>query len=119
MRERSDGSVYYNFPKLFVSLTVGHFGNRSPTPEEERGPLDMNNLVRRTGGEINTPFSQGVPTKPEEAERLSQAMNRFFRPMAQNYRFEVGLPTALEKPTSLGTETLRRLTRAGIVRDAG
>ncbi len=86
--------------RLFVSLIVGHFGNRSPTPEEERGPLDMNNLVRRTGGEINTPFSQGFPTKPEEAERLSQAMNRFFRAMAQNYRVEVELPAALEKPIS-------------------
>ena len=60
----------------------------------------MNNLVRRTGGEINTPFSRGFPTKPEEAERLSQAMNRFFRAMAQNYRVEVELPAALEKPTS-------------------
>ena len=86
--------------RLFVSLTVGHFGNRSLTPVEERGPLDMNNLVKRTGGEINTPFSRGFPTKPEEAERLSQAMNRFFRAMAQNYRVEVELPAALEKPTS-------------------
>jgi hypothetical protein len=85
--------------RLFVSLTVGHFGNRSPTAEEERGPLDLSELGRRTGGEINTPFGQGLPSKPEEAERLSQRMNRFFRAMAQNYRVEVELPAALEKPT--------------------
>lgn len=49
---------------------------------------------------VNTPFDQGVPTKPEEAQRLSQAMQRFYAAMARNYRLEVELPTSLDKPTS-------------------
>jgi hypothetical protein len=86
--------------RLFVSLVVGQYGNRSPTSEEVNGPLDIGDLVRKTGGKINTPFGQGVPTKLEEAQRLSQAMQRFYAAMAQNYRLEVELPTTLDKPTS-------------------
>lgn len=33
--------------RLFVSLTVGHYENRSPNPGEERGPLDMTDLAKR------------------------------------------------------------------------
>jgi hypothetical protein len=86
--------------RLFVSLIVGQRGNRMPTPEEVSGPSDIRDLVRKTGGKINTPFGQGVPTKLEEAQRISQAMQRFYGAMAQNYRLEVELPTALDKPTS-------------------
>ena len=86
--------------RLFVSLVVGQYGNRSPTSEEANGPLDIGDLVRKTGGKINTPFGQGVPTKLEEAQRLAQAMKRFYAAMAQNYRLEVELPTTLDKPTS-------------------
>ena len=86
--------------RLFASLIVGQYGNRSPTPEEEGGPLDISDLVRKTGGKINTPFGQGIPTKPEEAQRLSQAMQRFYAAMVQNCRLEVELPATLDKPTS-------------------
>jgi hypothetical protein len=89
-----------NGVRLFVSLTVGHFGNRTPNPEEERGPFDMNDLVKKTGGELNIPFARGVPRKPEEAERISQAMHRFYQTMAWNYRLDVELPASLEKPTN-------------------
>jgi hypothetical protein len=89
-----------NGVRAFASLTVGHFGNRFPTPEEERGPFDINELARKTGGLVNVPFGQGLPTKPEQAERLSQGMHRFYQTMAQNYRLELELPAELEKPTA-------------------
>lgn len=89
-----------NGVRVFVSLTLGHFGNRSPTPEEERGPFDMNELAKKTGGQVSAPFERGVPTKREQAERLSQAMHRFYQAMAQNYRLELEVPAALEKSTT-------------------
>jgi hypothetical protein len=60
----------------------------------------MNELAKKTGGQMNVPFGQGVPTKPEQAEKLSQAMHRFYQAMSQNHRLELELPVALEKPTA-------------------
>jgi hypothetical protein len=84
--------------RLFVSLIVGGFGNRGPTPEEQNGPMDMSDLVKRTGGDIAVPFGQGVPTNPKEAERFAEAMAAFHRKMIQNYRMEVELPGPQDKP---------------------
>jgi hypothetical protein len=84
--------------RLFVSLAVGQLGNRYPTPEEERGPREMSDLVKRTGGDINTPFSGGFPTKAEEVEQSSQAILRFQQEMTENYRIELELPAELDKP---------------------
>lgn len=89
-----------NGVRVFVSLILGHLGQRSATPEEQGGPFDMNELAKKTGGLLNTPFGQGIPTKPQQAERLSQTMHKFYQAMAQNYRLELELPTALEKPTT-------------------
>lgn len=85
--------------RLFVSLAVGQLGNRYPTPEEERGPREMSALVRRTGGDMNTPFGRGFPTSPAEVEQSLQSILRFQQEMPQNYRIELELSTELKEPS--------------------
>jgi von Willebrand factor type A domain len=85
--------------RLFVSLSVGQFGNRYPTSEEQRGPREMGDLVKMTGGDINIPFGLGFPAKPEEIERSSKAIQRFQDEMIHNYLIEVELPAKLDKAT--------------------
>jgi hypothetical protein len=85
--------------RLFVSLIVGRLGDRNATPEEANGPTVMTELVRKTGGDINTPFARGEPTNPKEAERIAQLMRSFYQGMAQAYLLEVELPMALNKPS--------------------
>ena len=87
--------------RLFVSLAVGEYGNRYPTPEEQYGPANMSDLAKRTGGDIHTPFGQHFPTKPEEAARSQQAILRFQKGMLENYRIELELPARLDKPRRL------------------
>lgn len=85
-----------NGVRVFVSLTLGHFGERLPTEEERNGPSDMNELAKRTGGQVNVPYGEGV-RKREQAERLAQTMDRFFKAMVENYRLELELPAPLKK----------------------
>jgi DNA-binding transcriptional ArsR family regulator len=89
--------------RLFVSLVVGDLeeitgvGYRSPTPEESKGPVDMRELVRKTGGEIIVPFTSRLNVKSKEMEQISAALSIFHQSMIQSYRMEVELPVPLTK----------------------
>lgn len=87
--------------RLYVSLIVGGLGYRSPTPEEAMGPQNMNDLAKRTGGEVDIPFSLNPPTNSKEAAQVVEAMAIFHQRMVQNYRMEVELSGLPEKRSTL------------------
>lgn len=87
--------------RLYVSLVLGGFGNRSPTPEEEMGLQNMNDLVKRTGGGVDTPFNLGPPTNSKEAAQTMEAIAMFHQGMVQNYRMELELVGSPEKRSIL------------------
>jgi hypothetical protein len=89
--------------RLFVSLVVRDLGEtsgvgyRSPTPEEAKGPTDMRDLVRKTGGKMIVPFTSRLHVQPKEMEQISAALNIFHQNMIRSYRMEVELPVPLVK----------------------
>jgi hypothetical protein len=92
--------------RLFVSLVVDGSGYRTRTPEEARGPTDMNDLVRRTGGEIIDPFGiggyigMGGYIDAKMMEQISEALNTFHYNMLHANLVEVELPGPLGRNRS-------------------
>jgi hypothetical protein len=78
--------------RLFVSLMAGGLGYRSRTPEEDRGPADLNEMVMKTGGELITPFGVGDYVDAKAADRTSAALNAFHHNMVHANLMEVELP---------------------------
>jgi hypothetical protein len=89
--------------RLFVSLVVGDLGEitgvgyRSPTPEEAKGPTDMRDLIRKTGGKMIVPFTSRLHVQPKEMEQISAALSIFHHNMIHSYRMDVELPVPLAK----------------------
>jgi hypothetical protein len=71
---------------------AGGLGYRSRTPEEDRGPTDLNEMVMRTGGELIMPFGIGDYVDAKAAERISAALNAFHHNMVHANLMEVELP---------------------------
>ena len=82
--------------RVFVSLVSAP---RSPVREALDDRQLMSRLAARTGGELLSPYADGVPRTPAEKQRFSQALDSFHRKMIRDYRLEIELPEVLHKPS--------------------
>ncbi len=90
--------------RVFVALlAAGPFGNRSPTPEESNGPLEMDEIAHSTGGALFGPVMQ-VPSgiglaSGDFDQKLTalDALRRFYQTILGGYRVEIQLPKPVDK----------------------
>lgn len=88
-----------NGVRLFVSLVVAdHHLDNHLSPEEHDGPKTLYEMVKKTGGEMIQPFTEGdLPNKLNEAEKIANAMDAFHRKMIYSFRLELELSKPLNK----------------------
>jgi hypothetical protein len=84
--------------RLFVSLVLDVSGHRHIRLEElNRREPPLDELVRKSGGEIIQPFVDGFPSTPADGERIANTVNLFHNWMVHNYRIEIELPVPTDK----------------------
>jgi VWA domain-containing protein len=84
--------------RLFVSGVFEESGNRSRTPEEEAGPANLDELVKLSGGELDIPYPpEGFVRKPDDQDRVSEEMKKFFSRIVRNQIVEIELPNSITK----------------------
>jgi hypothetical protein len=89
-----------NGVRLFVSLVHDLRSFSGATPEELYGITDLNDVVNRTGGEMLSPFANGIPKTPQEIDQFRDTMYDFYRRMFETYLLEVEFLEPVEKHRS-------------------
>jgi hypothetical protein len=86
--------------RLFVSLVHDVRNYPEASPEETYGITDLNDVVNRTGGEMFSPFANGIAKTPNEIHQFGDRMYSYYRRMFETYLLEVEFPEPVAKNRS-------------------
>jgi hypothetical protein len=101
-RRESERALLANGVRLFAVVLPESRPPRNRTPDQEEGPINLNNLAEKSGGvryvlRGSTPFELGL-SPSHWSESVLHVPQEFDQVIMQGYNLEIALPSAFRKP---------------------